>query len=78
VSSAARVGQLPPLAVGDADQLVARGGFHVADDRALDFRVQEEALQIALAHAAAADEAEADFVIRTRFASAKGTDNGGA
>ncbi len=47
---------------------------HVADDDTIHLGVEEEAFEVALTHAAAADQAEPDFAVGRRFGGADGAD----
>ena len=67
-------GFLPRFLLADLDALGDAGVVHVADHDAIHFRVEEEAFEVALAHAAAADEAEPDLVVGAGFGGASGAD----
>ena len=58
-----RVGLLAALLLANLDALGDPRVVHVADDDAIDFGVEEEAFEVALAHAAAADEPEPDLLV---------------
>ena len=64
-------GFLPRLLLANLDAFGDHRVVHVADHGAIDLGVQEEAFEVALAHAAAADEPKADLVVRAGFAGAK-------
>ena len=69
-----RVGTFAFFFFADGKPLGGHGVVEIGDDDALHFGVFEEAIEVALAHAAATDDTKSDFTVRSGFARAHGAD----
>ena len=72
-----RIGFPAALLLANLDPFGDPRFVHVADHDAVHLGVEEETFKVALSHAAAADQAEADLVVWARFGGADGPDKGG-
>ena len=69
-----RIGLFPSGRRTNLQTLRGHGFIHVGDNHTVHFRIAEETLQVAAAHAAGTDEPKADFVVGAGFARADRTD----
>ena len=71
-----RLGLLATLAVANLNAFGDPRVVHVADHNAIDFGVKEEAFQVTLSHAAAANETEPNLVVGAGFSGTDRADEG--
>src|SRR5215472_15859134 len=70
------IGMFSSLLLANLKCLAEHGVIYIAENGAINFRIEEEAFEIAATHPAATDQAQTDFLIRTRFTRPSGADEG--